>query len=129
MTQAARNCLKLWQEGSAAGRQHRQSRRFLSNNYNEPGDPSLRPAVVLLAEGCEVQDLPAELLTHVAYWLGAFRQAPQQQQWQLGKLFCTVTKYNKAMSTGPGCYFCFCLCGMDGWLAGWVDGWMDGWML
>ena len=71
----ARRCLKMWDTDAGGGRSHRQSRRFLEENYSEPNDPSLRPAVELLSQGVCFEDLPEHDMQAISKWLAAFKLA------------------------------------------------------
>eukprot|EP00435_Cladocopium_sp_Y103_P052226 s335_g16.t1 len=63
----------MWEQAST-GCKHLQSQRFLSPDF--PGtidDPSLRPAVEMLARGQKVYQLPPELRDPLWKWLSAFK--------------------------------------------------------
>lgn len=73
VTQTAQLCLQLYSVGGR-GCDHRQSRRFLSPDYDEgEHDPGLRAAVEALANGSNIDGLDERLKASYAKWMGAFR--------------------------------------------------------
>ena len=73
VSQTAAQCLRMWEQAST-GSAHLQSQRFLSPDFaGTLADPSLRPAVEMLAAGQKVYQLPTELRDPLWKWLSAFR--------------------------------------------------------